>query len=316
MPIVRTKHALAYGWLSAAFAAWWIFMLAAPAQVRAIFVGSSLARDHYLWLLPADLVVIVSAFAEWRSATGNRARGSLVTVAVLVGAGCSLWLAVTEPESVLGFFLMMPAATLAVAMEVTRRGIPILWGPFRFKKSEPESEKRLRQKVLVQTAVMWGVFLAGIPAALVQIEARLGWQILSGDPDWLRLAWVVPMLGLGAFATRASRHMVALGEGTPLPTQGTRKLVIGGIYGHIRNPMALGSIGQCVCIGLILPSALTVSYTICGAILWDFCVRPLEEAYLESEFGDAYVRYRNAVPCWRFRPNAYRDYTHSLVEAG
>jgi protein-S-isoprenylcysteine O-methyltransferase Ste14 len=53
-----------------------------------------------------------------------------------------------------------------------------------------------------------------------------------------------------------------------------------------------------VAVGLILSSWFVVVYALSGSLLWNYVIRPLEEADLESRFGAPYRRYREEVRCW------------------
>jgi protein-S-isoprenylcysteine O-methyltransferase Ste14 len=69
--------------------------------------------------------------------------------------------------------------------------------------------------------------------------------------------------------------------------------------------MALAGIAQGVAVGLQVSSWLVVVYAVVGSLLWNYAVRPLEEADLAVRFGDDFERYRDTVRCWIPRiPNA------------
>jgi len=76
------------------------------------------------------------------------------------------------------------------------------------------------------------------------------------------------------------------------------RLVIAGPYRFVRNPMAMAGVVQGAAVGLMLASWLVVAYAIAGSLVWNSVVRPLEEADLESRFGDEFLRYRMSVRCW------------------
>jgi protein-S-isoprenylcysteine O-methyltransferase Ste14 len=92
--------------------------------------------------------------------------------------------------------------------------------------------------------------------------------------------------------------MSTLGRGTPLPSAMPNRLVIAGPYRWVRNPMAVAGIVQGAAVGLILSSWLVVVYAVAGSLVWNYAVRPLEEADLERRFGQEFVRYRDTVRCW------------------
>jgi len=43
---------------------------------------------------------------------------------------------------------------------------------------------------------------------------------------------------------------------------------------------------------------VVVAYAVTGSLIWNYAVRPHEEADLESRFGDGFCRYRSEVRCW------------------
>lgn len=62
--------------------------------------------------------------------------------------------------------------------------------------------------------------------------------------------------------------------------------------------MAVAGITQGAAVGLILGSWLVVAYAVLGSLLWNYAVRPLEEADLEERFGAEFISYRESVSCW------------------
>ena len=92
--------------------------------------------------------------------------------------------------------------------------------------------------------------------------------------------------------------MVTQGQGTPLPLDQTNRLVVGGPYRWVRNPMAVAGIGQGLAVAIAAQSWFVFGYALLGAIVWQFVVRPIEERDLESRFGQEYLDYRKRVRCW------------------
>jgi protein-S-isoprenylcysteine O-methyltransferase Ste14 len=92
--------------------------------------------------------------------------------------------------------------------------------------------------------------------------------------------------------------MSMLGAGTPLPSAMPNRLVIAGPYRWIRNPMAVAGIVQGAAIGFILQSWLVIAYAVGGSLVWNYVVRPLEEADLTVRFGEEFLQYRDTVRCW------------------
>lgn len=88
------------------------------------------------------------------------------------------------------------------------------------------------------------------------------------------------------------------GNGTPLPTDTARNLVVSGPYRYVRNPMALTGLAQGACMAARFGSWFTLVYVLAGAVLWNWGIRPIEEADLQSRFGESFKRYGQEVRCW------------------
>jgi protein-S-isoprenylcysteine O-methyltransferase Ste14 len=82
------------------------------------------------------------------------------------------------------------------------------------------------------------------------------------------------------------------------------RLVVGGAYRHLRNPMYVALLAIIAGQALLLGQPVLLLYT---AALWLFAaaiVRWVEEPGLRRRFGADYDAYRRAVPAWwpRLRP--------------
>jgi protein-S-isoprenylcysteine O-methyltransferase Ste14 len=175
--------------------------------------------------------------------------------------------------------------------------------PSEPRVARPASRLCNTLKTLGQITVMWSVLLGLMPLAIVRVE---WWIPLPRLPDTGRLGAIVFALAslLGLFTANA---LVRDGEGTPLPLDTARKLVIAGPYRYVRNPMAMFGFAQAIGIGLWLRSPGVLAYVAVGMAIWQWLARPWEEADLERRFGDSYRRYRAAVSCWIPRLTPYRD---------
>lgn len=156
-------------------------------------------------------------------------------------------------------------------------------------------------KTLIQTAVMWGVFLALFPVALASAEGSLSNWRLPQVPAVL--PWTIFAL-LGATGIYCGVLFAWYGKGTPLPLDTATRFIVLGPYRWVRNPMALFGIGQGVCIALVLRSPAVLVYAIAGGVLWHCVARPWEERDLFLRFGEPYRAYQEAVRNWipRLRP--------------
>jgi protein-S-isoprenylcysteine O-methyltransferase Ste14 len=120
------------------------------------------------------------------------------------------------------------------------------------------------------------------------------------------------MRGLGAILlvaglsvlVQAFVRFVAEGRGTPVPAAAPERLVVGGPYRHVRNPMYVAMLAAIVGQALLLGQLRLLLFP---AIFWSgvaayVCWR--EEPALVGRFGADYEAYRRAVPAWcpRLRP--------------
>lgn len=147
-----------------------------------------------------------------------------------------------------------------------------------------------------QIVVFWGFFLGLVPACLAVLEQR--WGLGLGFPAGAVPAGVAILILASALGIWSAAVMSTLGDGTPLPSVMANRLVIAGPYRWIRNPMAVAGIVQGAAVGLILQSWLVVGYAVLGSLVWNYAVRPLEEADLLKRFGPDFERYRETVRCW------------------
>src|SRR5215475_4433955 len=87
-------------------------------------------------------------------------------------------------------------------------------------------------------------------------------------------------------------------------TISTERLVIGGLYRYVRNPMYLAVVAVITGQGLALGQPVLLGY---AAVVWVTVasfVRGYEEPALARQFGAQYRAYRRSVPAWlpRIRP--------------
>lgn len=98
---------------------------------------------------------------------------------------------------------------------------------------------------------------------------------------------------------------VTVGKGTLAPWMPTQKLVVRGIYRHVRNPMITGVL--CILFGEM---RLFTSYPLLLWFLFFLLLNMIyipffEEHGLEKRFGDDYKLYKENVPRWIPRLTAW-----------
>lgn len=85
------------------------------------------------------------------------------------------------------------------------------------------------------------------------------------------------------------------------PYKPSTMLATTGVYAYLRNPMYVG-LGLIVGgIGIALASDWILVMLVAAALTIHFGVVKREEAYLNAKFGEAYLRYRAAVPRYGLR---------------
>lgn len=94
--------------------------------------------------------------------------------------------------------------------------------------------------------------------------------------------------------------------GTPAPVAPTEKLVIGGIYRHVRNPMYVAVLSIIIGQALLFSSWTLVAYAVIGAVGMGSFVRLYEEPTLANRYGAEYETYRRNVPGWLPRLTPWR----------
>jgi len=144
---------------------------------------------------------------------------------------------------------------------------------------------------LIQLAIFWTLFLVVLPIVLSTLEDRL-----ELDAPWLEDAWcnwvgASLFFAAGALGVASCLTMALRGDGTPLPAATARRLVVAGPYRFVRNPMAIAGALQTIGVGLWLGAWTALAAAVAGALIWNYFVRPSEEADLAARFGEEYEAY-------------------------
>jgi protein-S-isoprenylcysteine O-methyltransferase Ste14 len=145
--------------------------------------------------------------------------------------------------------------------------------------------------------------------------------VVAGLVPWLITRWQVPepmsplaIIRMAAGAVllvvavvvlvRAFARFVVEGGGTPSPVAPTERLVVGGDYRFVRNPMYLGVVTAVLGQAMIFGSPALLGYALAVWAIFAAFVHWYEEPLLVRRYGDDYQRYRQAVRAWvpRLRP--------------
>jgi protein-S-isoprenylcysteine O-methyltransferase Ste14 len=166
-------------------------------------------------------------------------------------------------------------------------------------------------------AVGSAVFFLAAPGVVAGLIPWLltRWQAREPLPYWAPmrvLGGILLIAGLIALI-RAFVRFVMEGLGTPAPIAAPERLVVGGVYRYVRNPMYVAVLAVIVGQALLLGRLGLLLYAAAAWLLVAAFVRWYEEPTLTRRFGEDYEAYRRAVPAWwpRLRPwePAERDET-------
>lgn len=131
-----------------------------------------------------------------------------------------------------------------------------------------------------------------------------GWHT-GHAPLAVRAAGALLTTAAAAVLVHAFARFVAEGAGTPAPVAPTERLVVGGLYRHVRNPMYVAVLAAITGQALLLGRPILLGYAAAAGAVMAAFVRWHEEPALRRRYGEAYERYRRTVPGWwpRIRPN-------------
>jgi protein-S-isoprenylcysteine O-methyltransferase Ste14 len=148
----------------------------------------------------------------------------------------------------------------------------------------------------------------------VVIPGTLVWVFGADRLDlWTKVPatrWALPLagglliaLGLWLMVT-TNRLFATVGKGTLAPWNPPERLVVEGVYRHVRNPMISGVF--CILLGeaLLAASFAILSWFAIFVVACAIVIPLAEEPGLVRRFGAEYDEYRRNVPRWipRWRP--------------
>jgi protein-S-isoprenylcysteine O-methyltransferase Ste14 len=163
----------------------------------------------------------------------------------------------------------------------------------------------MRRPTAAAGSAVFFVAAPGIMAGLIPwLLTR--WQVQEPVPYWepMRVLGVLLLVAGTIGLIQAFVLFVVEGLGTPAPVAAPERLVVGGLYRYVRNPMYVAVLAVIVGQALLLGQLGLLLY---AAAMWLSAaafVRWYEEPTLARRFGADYEAYRRAVPAWwpRLRP--------------
>jgi protein-S-isoprenylcysteine O-methyltransferase Ste14 len=158
------------------------------------------------------------------------------------------------------------------------------------------------------SAVGTAVFLVVAPGTTAIL---ISWLMTGWDGRVPPLPAAIRLVGLAlvilgtVVLLSAFARFVAEGRGTPAPVAPTERLVVGGLYRFVRNPMYLAVAATIVGQGLILGRLELLIYAAVFLLITAAFVRGYEEPTLREQYGAEYEAYRRSVPGWWPRPRPW-----------
>jgi len=142
--------------------------------------------------------------------------------------------------------------------------------------------------------IILGVLLGYLPWQLFRLDAAIG--------TFLQAFLLYVSLGLflagAVLLFSGTYYLVLRGEGTPLPFDPPKRMVVAGPYSHLQHPMMLGLLFIVFAEAFWFYSVSLCFYAVLLTLLINLYLTYIEEPILERRFGDDYRAYRAAVPRW------------------
>jgi protein-S-isoprenylcysteine O-methyltransferase Ste14 len=126
------------------------------------------------------------------------------------------------------------------------------------------------------------------------------WREGTPYPLAVKVAGIVLIMVGGTLTAATFARFPKEGGGVPFPTDppSSRKVIVGGPYRYVRNPMYLSYVPEMVGLTLLLGMPVLLVYT-AGLFLFLFLfVRLWEERTKAKRFGAEYEAYLRRVPGW------------------
>lgn len=153
----------------------------------------------------------------------------------------------------------------------------------------------MRRSVATAGSVVFFLVAPGTMAVLIP-WLLTGWRVHDFGP--LRYLGLIPLVAGALVLVKAFARFVVEGVGTPAPVAAPGRLVVGGLYRYVRNPMYVALLAVLLGQAILFGQLVLLLY---AAALWAFAasyVRWREEPALVRRFGADYEAYRRAVPAW------------------
>jgi protein-S-isoprenylcysteine O-methyltransferase Ste14 len=141
-----------------------------------------------------------------------------------------------------------------------------------------------------------GMVTVVVPATILYFTG-VHWPSAPWDVFLAAIGSLFVLLGL-ILMVWTNRLFTTVGKGTLAPWNPTQKLVVRGVYRHVRNPMITGVF--CILLGeaIILGSWWLLVWFGVFIVMNMIFIPLVEEPGLAKRFGDDYRLYQEKVPRW------------------
>jgi protein-S-isoprenylcysteine O-methyltransferase Ste14 len=159
----------------------------------------------------------------------------------------------------------------------------------------------------ISATVISAVHFVLAPGIVVGLVPWLltGWERRSSGPVHMWAGGILIVLGAVVLVHGFARFVME-GRGTPSPVAPTERLVVGGLYRYVRNPMYLAVIAAIIGQALVLGRSELLWYVVVVAAVVTLFTRAYEEPTLQHRFGASYDEYRRNVRGWWPRARPWR----------
>jgi protein-S-isoprenylcysteine O-methyltransferase Ste14 len=148
------------------------------------------------------------------------------------------------------------------------------------------------------------LFTLVVPGTVAVYLPYLLARPLSADAPSIAVSVPLFVLGGGIYLW-CVWDFAAYGRGTPAPIDAPGKLVVRGLYRHVRNPMYVGVLTVLLGWVVFAPGAWLIAHWLIMFTLFNAFVLLYEEPHLREVFGPEYDRYAAGAGRWLPRFGAF-----------
>ena len=165
----------------------------------------------------------------------------------------------------------------------------------------------MRTPTAAAGSVLFFAIAPGVVAGLVPWWLT-GWQIRGplARQAPVRITGLIMLIAGALVLVQAFARFVTEGRGTPAPAAPAERLVIGGLYRYVRNPMYLAVVAAITGQAFALGQPVLLSYAAAVWVTTAAFARWYEEPALARQFGAQCEAYRREVPAWRPRTRPWK----------